>query len=92
MTITGQMIRACVARYSRDELVALRDKALDALSTGAVITQAATGSGASYTRTLVMKPDEALKLYQGALDLLDGNDATGDYTQVESFAQRGGIC
>lgn len=92
MTITAQMIRAYATRYSREELVGLRDKAIDALNTGSVITQAATGSGASYTRTITLKAEDALALYQGALDLVDGTDIATDYTQVEHFTQRGGIC
>lgn len=92
MTITAQMIRAYATRYSREELVGLRDKAIDALNTGSMITQAATGSGASYTRTITLKAEDALALYQGALDLVDGTDIATDYTQVEHFTQRGGIC
>lgn len=92
MTITAQMIRAYATRYSREELVGLRDKAIDALNTGSIITQAATGSGASYTRTITLKAEDALALYQGALDLVDGTDIATDYTQVEHFTQRGGIC
>lgn len=92
MTITAQMIRAYATRYSREELVELRDKAIDALNTGSIITQAATGSGASYTRTITLKAEDALALYQGALDLVDGTDTASDYTQVEHFTQRGGIC
>lgn len=92
MTITAQMIRAYATRYSREELVGLRDKAIDALNTGSMITQAATGIGASYTRTITLKAEDALALYQGALDLVDGTDIATDYTQVEHFTQRGGIC
>lgn len=92
MTITAQMIRAYASRYSREELTSLRDKAMDALNTGSVITAAATGSGTSYTRTITLRPEDALALYQGALDLLDGTDPAADYTQVEHFTQRGGIC
>lgn len=92
MTITAQMIRAYATRYSREELVELRNKAIDALNTGSIITQAATGSGASYTRTITLKAEDALALYQGALDLVDGTDIATDYTQVEHFTQRGGIC
>ena len=86
------MIRAYATRYTRAELVVLRDKAMDALNTGSIITTAATGSGTSYTRTITLRPEEALALYQGALDLLDGTDTAADYTQVEHFTQRGGIC
>ncbi|MBE6418978.1 MAG: hypothetical protein E7031_02485 [Akkermansiaceae bacterium] len=92
MTITAQMIRAYATRYTREELVVLRDKAMDALNTGSVITQVATGSGTSYTRTITLRAEDALALYQGALDLLDGTDTAADYTQVEHFTQRGGIC
>ena len=86
------MIRAYATRYTRAELVVLRDKAMDALNTGSIITTAATGSGTSYTRTITLRPEDALALYQGALDLLDGTDPAADYTQVEHFTQRGGIC
>ena len=92
MTITAQMIRAYASRYTREELLALRDKAMDALNSGSMITTASTGSGTSYTRTITMRAEDALALYQGALDLLDGTDTAGDWTQVEHFTQRGGIC
>lgn len=86
------MIRAYASRYTREELLALRDKAMDALNSGSMITTASTGSGTSYTRTITMRAEDALALYQGALDLLDGTDTAGDWTQVEHFTQRGGIC
>ena len=86
------MIRAYASRYTREELTALRDKAMDALNAGSMITTASTGSGTSYTRTITMRAEDALALYQGALDLLDGTDTAGDWTQVEHFTQRGGIC
>jgi len=86
------MIRAYATRYTRAELVVLRDKAMDALNTGSIITTAATGSGTSYARTITLRPEEALALYQGALDLLDGTNTAADFTQVEHFTQRGGIC
>lgn len=86
------MIRAYASRYSREELVALRDKAMEALNSGSMITQAATGSGTSYTRTITLRAEDALALYQGALDLLDGADTAADWVQVEHFTQRGGIC
>lgn len=92
MQITAQMIRAYASRYSRDELVALRDKAMDALSAGSVITSVTSGTGTGYTRTITLRSDEALALYQGAIDLLDGADTSGEMTQTETFIQRGGIC
>lgn len=92
MIITPQMIRAATSRYTREELTALRDKALDALATGSMITAASTGSGASYTRTITLRPEAALSLYQGALDALDGVDPAEGLTQVEHFLQPGAIC
>lgn len=74
MNITDAQIRAYAETYT---LAELRDKlkaALEALSTGSVITQASTGAGTSYTRQIVMNPADAVELYQAAIDYKTGSD------------------
>ncbi len=82
MKITPALIRATLARYSREELEEQRDAALAELEAGGVITEAASGAGTSYKKQLVMTPVEAVELYQAALDALDGVDTSADVTQT----------
>lgn len=83
MNITEQQIRAYAENYTLPELRDKLKQALEALSTGTVITQASTGSGTGYTRQVVMNPGEAVDLYQAAIDYKLGRNASR--IQVEQF-------
>lgn len=90
MNITDAQIRAYAEHYTVPQLEEKLRAAMEALSTGGVITQAATGSGTAYTREIIMSPAEAVELYQAALDYKAGRDASR--VQVETFHDGGAVC
>ena len=90
MNVTTAQIRAYAENYTLAELKAKLREALEALSTGSVITQASTGSGTSYTRQIVMNAADAVELYQAAIDLKTGCDLS--CTQQQHFATGEMVC
>lgn len=89
MNATDAQIRAYAENYTLTELREKLRAALEALSTGSVITQAATGGGTSYTRQIVMSPADAVELYQAAIELKTG-EMSG--TRVQHFTTGGAVC
>lgn len=89
MNVTDVQIRAYAENYTLAELRAKLKEALEALSTGSVITQASTGAGTSYTRQVVMNPAEAVELYQAAIDMKTGNERR---TRMQHFTTGGIVC
>lgn len=90
MNMTDAQIRAYAENYTLAELRAKLKEALEALSTGSVITQASTGAGTSYTRQVVMNPAEAVELYQAAIDMKTGGNMSRTVTQ--HFTTGGSVC
>lgn len=69
MIIDDTIVRAVADGHSLSELEALRAEALRQLGEGAVIVSASSGGGTSYSREVTMRPDEAVRLYQAAIEL-----------------------
>lgn len=90
MEITDTLVRAIARVYTTEQLRCKLAAAAEQLGTGGVITQAATGSGTSYTRTLTMTPDEAVQLYQHALDYKE--NLIVNQVHVETFFDPGTAC
>ena len=88
--MTDAQIRAYAENYTLAELRGKLKEALEALSTGSVITQASTGAGTSYTRQVVMNPAEAVELYQAAIDMKTGG--TMSRTVTQHFTTGGAVC
>lgn len=90
MRITANIVRAFAVRYTIAELRRMLNDAMDKLGTGSVITSASTGAGTGYTRTLTMSPEEAVELYQQAMDYKNGT--MGNAVTVERFTDPGTAC
>lgn len=90
MNITDAQVRAYAENYTAVQLRDMLKEAMEALRTGGVITQAATGSGTGYTRQIVMSPADAVELYQLALDYKEGRAVSG--AAVEHFRDGGMVC
>lgn len=90
MEITDTLVRAIARVYTTEQLRQKLTAAAELLGSGSVITQAATGSGTSYTRQLTMTPDEAVELYQLALDYRENNIVNA--VHVETFFDPGTAC
>lgn len=90
MNVTDTQIRAYAENYTLAQLKDKLREALEALATGSVITQAATGGGTSYTRQIVMQPGDAVELYQAAIDYKTGR--TASRVQVEQFTMGEPVC
>lgn len=69
MIIDETIVRAVADGHSLSELEALRAEALRQLGEGSVIVSASSGGGTSYSREVTMRPDEAVRLYQAAIEL-----------------------
>jgi formate-dependent phosphoribosylglycinamide formyltransferase (GAR transformylase) len=83
MNISTAQIKAMAENYTVAQLKDKLREALAKLESGSVITQANSGSGTGYTRTIIMNPAEAVELYQMALDYKMGCDESR--IQVERF-------
>lgn len=90
MNITDAQIRAYAENYTLPELKDKLRQAMEALATGSVITQAATGGGTSYTRQIVMQPGDAVELYQAAIDYKTGRNMSR--VTVEHFTTGAQVC
>lgn len=73
--ITPDLIRATARLYSREELLEKLREAFEKLSTGSLITQATSGTGTGYTRTITLPPADAVALYEAALQFKDAETA-----------------
>lgn len=90
MKITETILRAYATRYTVQELQRMLNDAMDKLGTGSVITSASTGAGTGYTRTVTMTPEEAVELYQQAIDYKRGGVANA--VTIERFTDPGTAC
>lgn len=87
MKLTQAIIQAYGELYSVEELKVKLREATEALAKGSIITQATTGSGTGYTRTITMRPQEAIELYQAVLNFKRGLGVSAGQCHVEEFVQ-----
>lgn len=82
MTFLQSVIRAYAQKYTRAELVAMRDAALQELSNSAgSVTSASTGGGASYSQQLHMSAVDRVELLQQVIDYVDSVSNQSDIAQ-----------
>lgn len=86
--ITPDLIRATARAYTEQELTDKLRAALAALEKGTIITQATSGTGTGYTRTITLSPADAVALYEGALQYKAGEVAPEDTLTTHHFISR----
>lgn len=86
--ITPDLIRATARIYSREELLAKLREACEKLATGTLITQATSGTGTGYTRTITLPPSAAVELYEAALQYKDAETTPEATITTHHFTSR----
>lgn len=86
--LTPDLIRATARIYSRAELLAKLREACEKLATGTLITQATSGTGTGYTRTITLSPADAVELYESALRYKDAETTPESTLTTHHFTSR----
>ena len=86
--ITPDLIRATARIYSHEELLDKLREACEKLATGTLITQATSGTGTGYTRTITLPPAAAVELYEAALQYKDGETTPEATMTTHHFTSR----
>ncbi len=86
--ITPDLIRATARLYSREELLEKLREAFEKLAAGSLITQATSGTGTGYTRTITLPPADAVALYEAALQFKDAEDTPESTITTHHFTSR----
>lgn len=86
--LTPDLIRATARIYSREELLAKLREACEKLATGTLITQATSGTGTGYTRTITLSPAAAVELYEAALQYKDAETTPESTLTTHHFTSR----
>jgi hypothetical protein len=87
-SLTPDLIRATARIYSRVELLAKLREASEKLATGTLITQATSGTGTGYTRTITLSPADAVELYEAAIQYKDGETTPESTLTTHHFTSR----